>query len=71
MCRIFRFVLPVFLLAACFVSLPGCGGGGAKSVQTTNTTTKGQELLDLKKAFDSGIITEREYNNQKEEILDE
>lgn len=50
--------------------LPACGGGGARSSQSITSTTRGQELLDLKRAYDQGIISEREYNNQKEAILD-
>ena len=45
----------------------GCGGGGAK-VKATNTTV-GQELMDLEKAYKYGIITEKEYNKTKSEIL--
>jgi Short C-terminal domain len=29
----------------------------------------GQELQDLKGAYDKGIITEREYNQQREKLL--
>jgi uncharacterized membrane protein len=45
----------------------GCGGGGAQ-VQQSNTTL-GQELTDLQAAYDNGIITEREYERAKKEIL--
>lgn len=45
-----------------------CGGGGA-SVKADSTTT-GQELMDLKKALDAGVISEKEYNKQREKILD-
>lgn len=50
--------------------LTACGGGGARSTQITNATTKGQELMDLKKAYDSGLLTEREYNKQRQAVLD-
>ncbi|CAB5079361.1 hypothetical protein D3OALGA1CA_1544 [Olavius algarvensis associated proteobacterium Delta 3] len=29
----------------------------------------GQELIDVKKAFDEGVITEREYERAKKDIL--
>ncbi|MCC7258072.1 MAG: SHOCT domain-containing protein [Gammaproteobacteria bacterium] len=44
-----------------------CGGGGA-TVKSDATTT-GQQLMDLKKAFDAGVITEKEYEKQREKIL--
>jgi uncharacterized membrane protein len=51
------------------VSIPGCGS--STDVRThTNATTTGQELLDLKKAYDSGVITKDEYERKREEILD-
>lgn len=46
--------------------LIACGGGGA----TVNSVTQGQELLDLKKALDQGVITQEEYNDTKEKIMD-
>jgi hypothetical protein len=45
----------------------GCGGGDS-SVQAS-TTTMGQELTDLKKAYDDGIISEKEYERSKEQIM--
>ena len=50
--------------------LTGCGGGADSTVHNT-TVSKGQALIDLKKAYDSGAISEREYNKQREKILDE
>ena len=50
--------------------LSGCGGGGADSETNVRTTTQGQELLDLKAALDSGAITQEEYDEQREKILD-
>jgi uncharacterized membrane protein len=41
-----------------------------KKSDTTNiTTTAGDELIDLQKALDSGAITEEEYDQMKEKIL--
>lgn len=45
----------------------GCGGGDS-SVQA-QTTTMGQELTDLKKAYDTGVINEKEYEKSKKNIL--
>jgi len=51
--------------------LAGCGGGGADSTVNNTTISKGQALIDLKKAYDAGAISEREYEKQREKILDE
>jgi len=61
-------LITAFLLALSFGVLTACGGGG--STVTNTSTTQGQELQDLKKSYDQGIITEREYENAKEDILD-
>ena len=36
---------------------------------TNNYTTVGQELIDLKKAYDEGALSEEEYNNLRQELL--
>jgi uncharacterized membrane protein len=51
------------------VGFAGCRGGKAKVEATTTTTTLGQELMDLQKAYDQGIITEKEYKEAKEKIM--
>jgi hypothetical protein len=49
------------------IALAGCGGGGAK---VTNTTvSEGQELIDLKKAYDTGALTKQEYERDRKKIL--
>ena len=45
----------------------GCGGGGAKL--EASTTTLGQELTDLHNAYEQGIITEKEYNSKKKQLM--
>lgn len=60
-------ILAVFLAMAGVTG--GCGGGGAKVQTSSTTTTKGQELMDLEKAYKQGILTESEYKKQKKKIL--
>lgn len=64
-------ILPVLVLAAC-LSLSGCGSSSKASVTVKGTTTisKGQELVDLKKALDEGAISPRDYEKVRAIILD-
>lgn len=50
-------------------TLAGCGGGGAESTTQVSTQTLGQELTDLKAAYDSGAISESEYESAKKTLL--
>ena len=62
----------LFLLAVCGVLLFGvaaCGGGGAEVRSEVTTTTTGQQLIDLKKALDSGAMTQQEYEKERKKIL--
>ena len=62
------FVISILCLSA---MLSGCLslGGGDETVQQTKTTTTGQELIDLKAAYDKGIISERQYEQEKDKLL--
>jgi len=62
-----RAILVTGVLTA--LSLTSCGGGGAKTEVQAITTTKGQKLIDLKKAYDQGVITDAPYENEKNKIL--
>jgi len=59
----------VLLTALTLGMLSGCGGGGSKVTSTTTTTTMGQELQDLDASYQKGIITEKQYNKAKDNIL--
>lgn len=50
--------------------LTGCSSPGDTEVNNVQQGTYGQQLLDLKKAYDSGVISEREYNKARDNILD-
>lgn len=50
------------------LSLTACGGSSTKTTIET-TETQGQQLIDLKEAYDKGVINEKEYDKAKKEIL--
>jgi hypothetical protein len=66
-------VLIIGISLGSLLVLPACGGGGAEQDTTVHNTTvsKGQALIDLKNAYDSGAITQDEYEEQREKILEE
>jgi uncharacterized membrane protein len=49
-------------------SLAGCGGNDTQTTVKT-TETQGKQLLDLKEAYDKGVISESEYKRTKNDIL--
>ncbi len=55
------------VLIALSLGLAACGGGGATTAIETQTT--GQQLIDLKAALDAGVITQREYDTKRQQIL--
>lgn len=55
------------IIAFVVVLLAGCGVGPITS--NTYEPTQGQQLLDLKRALDAGVISEDEYQREKAEIL--
>ena len=61
--KISRILLGVILLAA---TLSGCAIGSGKTEVTKPTL--GQELIELKKAKESGAISEQEYEEMKEKL---
>jgi hypothetical protein len=62
------------LLAVCgflLLTVGACGGGGAEVKSEVTTTTVGQQLIDLKKALDTGAMTQQEYEQQRKKILEQ
>ncbi len=68
-------ILVLICAASLTIGFTGCGcfgggsGGEAQVQTTTKTTTMGQDLIDLKKARDEGVISEKEYEKAREKIL--
>ncbi len=58
-------ILGAAVIAAA-LTLSACGGS---TTTVKQTETQGQQLMDLKEAYDSGVITEKEYNKTKSQIL--
>jgi len=56
-------------LATCLMAGCAWSVGGNKG-ETVVRPTRGQELVDLKKALDQGAITEEEYKGQRKRILE-
>ena len=61
-------VFIVIVLLVTSLGLSGCGRK-QKNVQTTTTTTLGQELVDLQQAYEKGIISEKEYEDLKKKAM--
>jgi len=62
--------LPLALCVSLLSGVAACGGGGADVRSEITTATVGQQLMDLKKALDSGAITQQEYEKQRKKILE-
>ncbi|HOI17781.1 MAG TPA: hypothetical protein PK036_15705 [Geobacteraceae bacterium] len=66
-------MLFVMLTGVVFAGCCGPGGGGATVENKTITTTKslGEQLMDLQKAYESGAITESQYNDLKKKAIEQ
>jgi hypothetical protein len=56
------------VLAAIMVA--ACASSSTKVVPPVVNVSIGQQLIDLKKARDSGAITQREYEQQAKRVID-
>ncbi|MDF3074387.1 MAG: hypothetical protein K0S54_2054 [Alphaproteobacteria bacterium] len=53
-------------------ALSACGGDDDnRTIVQAENTTRGQQLLDLQRAYENGAITRREYEAQRENVLKE
>lgn len=63
-------IVKSLLAAGMLVSgLSGCAMLNRIDLEYHRTTTIGQELMDLQKAKERGVISDEEYFNTKKEIL--
>jgi hypothetical protein len=53
------------------MGVAGCGGGGAEVKTQSYSTTLGQELKDLEEAYQKGILTEKQYKEAKEKLIEQ
>jgi hypothetical protein len=63
----------LILIVLISVNIAACGGKKTQSEvnkSETTTTTLGQELIDLDKAYKDGIITQKEYEKAKKALLE-
>lgn len=70
--RLLRVCVLVIIVLVC-LNFAACGGGktDVKSESSTVTTTLGQELQDLDKAYKDGIITKKEYEKAKKRLIEQ
>ena len=62
-----RFLPLTSLALISAIGLAGCGGGD--STVQASSTTMGQELMDLDESRQKGLISDKEYDKAKKEIL--
>jgi len=61
--------IAIVFIVICGLVLNGCGGSTKAEIKQAPQTTLGQELLDLDKAHKAGIITDKEYEKKKKDIM--
>ena len=52
------------------MTVSACGGGG-NSTTTVQTVAIGDQLASLEQAYADGLVSEKEYKEQREKILEE
>jgi hypothetical protein len=65
-----KVVVHVAVCGVLLLGIAACSGGGAEVRSEVSTTTVGQQLMDLKKALDTGAITQQEYEKERKKILE-
>jgi hypothetical protein len=65
------FLPRVLFTASLLLGLSGCVAAIGNRPPPASSATLGQQLIDLKKARDEGVITDAEYAVQRAKFLDE
>ena len=65
--KLWAFIFMIFVA----MGVVACGGGGADVKTQSYSTTLGQELKDLDEAYQKGIITEKQYKNAKDKLIEQ
>ena len=69
-----RFLATLALIAVLGVpalTLSACGGDDERTVVKAETTTRGQQLIDLQRAYENGAISRKDYEREREKVLKE
>ena len=61
-----RMLVAAAVLSLAAVPLAACSSTARTEVETTTT---GQQLIDLKAAYDQGVISKSEYERKRKDIL--
>lgn len=69
--RIFTALGLASFLGLAAVTLTGCGGDDERTVVKNESASRGQQLMDLQRAYDNGAISRREYEREREKVLKE
>ncbi len=56
-------------LAISTLGLSACGGEENTTVVQPESATRGQQLMDLQRAYESGALSRREYEREREKVL--
>ena len=67
-----KILIPIVTAISTTLLFGGCLSlhGGKKTTENkTQSVTLGQQLTDLKNAYDSGAISKKEYKEQKKKLL--
>jgi hypothetical protein len=65
-------VVALCVLLSSVILWSGCAwsiGGEKEGGTVVRETTKGQELIDLKRALDQGAVSQEEYDRERQVIL--